>query len=108
MFTPGFLLARHSSKHASTGVTPFEAMYGRKAKLPQDPKSPVQLVDGKPTFDAINEESLTNYIKATKSLHSFMETKITAAQKRQKKNYDLKYDNSNTFEIGSEVYMKNP
>ena len=94
-------MAYRTSKHASTGVTPFEAMYGRQAKLPLDPKSPVEFVDGEPNFDAINLETMNNLLEIQQSLHSSMEAKIAAAQKRQKFYHDLKNDNSKTFEIGS-------
>ena len=50
---------------------------------------------------------LNNLTELHQSLHSSMATKITAAQKRQKINYDRRRDNSKTFEKGSLVWMKN-
>ena len=81
---PGVLLAYHSSVHASTKCTPFEAMYGRKAKLPLDNKTPVDLSDD--TIRVIDEGVLRSLADIRNTLQKKMAERIIAAKKHQKKN----------------------
>ena len=103
-YIPGVLLAYHSSVHASTGCTPFEVMYGRKAKLPLDRKTPVD----EETIGVIDENVLEELAGLQTTLHKRVEEKIIKAQKHQKKCYDNRHYSGKSLEIGSEVYIRNP
>ena len=83
-FIPGVLLAYRSSVHASTKCTPFEAMYGRKAKLPLDNKTPVYLTED--TMGVIDEGVIQSLADIRNTLHNKMAERIIIAKKHQKKN----------------------
>ena len=58
-FIPGVLFAYHTSVHASTKKTPFEVMYGRKAKLPLDRKSHADIAYVEATLREITTDEPT-------------------------------------------------
>ncbi len=104
-FIPGILLSYHTSVHASTKFTPFEIMYCRKAKLPMD------LKDQKDE-NFIIDESVDLYINETmhtvrRNLNEKVSQSISAAQDKQKKNYDNRRSRSTKMREGSVVYIKN-
>lgn len=98
----------NSALQESSRYTPFEAMFGRLAKLPVD-------FNTSKNYDA--DEKLHKYL-ASGSPSEFesvakrrrTETKIKAniekAQKKQKKNYDRKHFSTVHFTIGDTVLKK--
>ena len=105
-YIPGVLLAYHSSVHASTNCTPFEAMYGREAKLPLDKKISVNLDEG--SIGVIDECILQGLAEIRKTLQNKMAERIISAQKHQKKNYDRRHGCNKSYGIGTIVYLKIP
>ena len=107
-YIQGILFAYSTSIHSSINITPFKAMYNRDAKLPLDPKPTEEvIIDGEPTFDAVNQDTLRCLTDIKQSLQTAVAEKIKDAQKKQKKYYDRRHDNSKTYNVGSTVYIKN-
>ena len=78
-------------------------MFGRRAKLPFERQTPVELND----VDTIDQDTMNGLIKMRESLNSTASNNIIKAQIRQKRNYDRRQAPNQPFEIGTVVYMKN-
>jgi len=102
-FIPYVLLAYRTSKHESTGFSPFYLLYGRQARLPID--------------SALNSTIITKYID-TEDYITTVTTNLTEAwklakitlgksQARQKKQYDTKLKPPK-FQIGDTVLLYRP
>lgn len=103
---PGALFAYHTSVHKSTRVTPFEVMYGRKAKLPLDIQQ--DAVDKNfDDMDCANADTVAEILEKTHKLHSQVGGNIKTAQATQKEMYDKKHNSHKPLIIGSKVYIKN-
>ena len=107
-FIPGVLLAYHTSVHGSTKCTPFEIMYGRKAKLPTDLR-PVEDGTVLPTtyLDNANPDVLNTLTAIQKKLHLTVSTNIHSAQSHQKCNFDRRNTSNQEITDDSIVYIKN-
>lgn len=107
-FIPGVLLAYHTSVHDSTKCTPFEIMYGRKAKLPTDLKS---VEDGtvlpSTYLDNANPDVLNTLTTIQKKLHLTVSANIHSAQAHQKCNFDRRNTSNQGITDDSIVYIKN-
>ena len=102
---PNDLLAYRVSKQSSTGVTPFEMLYGRDARLPLGVES--KEVVGKPTHGpAKYPEDLK---KRQNALREIVIERIEQSQKKQKHCYDSRNraQRSKGFTIGDTVLLKN-
>ncbi|KAI6649016.1 hypothetical protein LOD99_6899 [Oopsacas minuta] len=102
MYIPGILFAYHTSIHASTKCTPFQAMYCRSAKLPIDlsikpPKS----------IEQANPKVLQAFGMMREAINAKIDLNITNAQKHQKRNFDNRHSNSKVLSPGATVYIKN-
>lgn len=107
-FIPGVLFAYHTSVHASTKCTPFEVMYGRKAKLPLDLKSSEESAVGpKLLSDEASSAVLQTMTTIRDKLYSTVSSNISSAQQRQKQNFDRRHNSSRDLTIGATVYIKN-
>ena len=98
----------NSAMQESSRYTPFEAMFGRLAKLPVD-------FNTSKNYDA--DEKLSNYLSSGNpsefervAKRQRTETKIKAnikkAQEKQKKYYDKKHCSTTHFTIGDTVLKK--
>ena len=101
---PQVLLAYHAAPHESTKVIPFQAMLGRKPRLPVNPPTEVEFdPDGE-----INAESLDIMTGLRETINQNMEENIKKAQMRQKKNFDKRNTCHTTYSPGDIVLMCNP
>ena len=102
---PNALLAYRVSKQSSTGVTPFEMLYGRDARLRLGVES--KEVVGKPIHGpAKYPEDLK---KRQNALREIVIERIEQSQKKQKHCYDSRNraQRSKGFTIGDTVLLKN-
>ena len=77
---PSALLAYRVSKQSSTGVTPFEMLYGRDARLPLGVEQ--EEVEHKPTHGSI--KYLEDLKKRQDTLRKIVTEKMKQSQQRQK------------------------
>ena len=102
---PSVLLSYRISKQESTGVSPFELMYGRSARLPFD-------VDREGEVERKPIGGSAQYVEELKHRHellkSFVADRINDAQQKQKKNYDKAHrtEKSYNFVVGELVLLK--
>ena len=103
LLIPGVLFAYHTSVHASTKCTPFEVMYGRKAKLPVDTPSPTSSEDD----TAANQDLLDTLNSIRSNIHTKTATNISNAKTHQKECYDRRHNSNTALDVGTQVYIKN-
>ena len=112
-YLPTSAFAIRSSKHSSTNYEPLIVMIGRKAKLPIDVTDEIDLdVFKQPDMICEEMEMLSNAI-TQENFHLLAEMHdsifedaihhIKASQKRQKRNYDLRFASGNIIKIGDIV-----
>eukprot|EP00794_Sanderia_malayensis_P002500 gene2500-2883_t len=102
------IFARHgmpSVKQSSTGVTPFEMLYGRDVRLPLCTEQEELLA--KPTHGPA--KYLEDLRKRQDDIRRIVIERLKKAQQKQKRNYDSKYSSqqSKIFHIGDTVLLKN-
>ncbi len=102
---PHALLAYRVSKQSSTGVTPFEMLYGRDVRLPIGAEQ--DEIQAKPTHGPA--KYLEDLKKRQDDIRKIVVEKLKKAQQKQKKNYDIKHRSrqSKAFNIGDTVLLKN-
>ena len=102
---PGVLFAYHTLVHSSIKMTPFELIYGWKAKLPIDIKP--NMSTKVPEDGEINSDT----VEVTKDIHQTIREKvagnITKAKHVQNEQYDCRHNSSHVLSIGARVYLKN-
>ena len=102
---PHALLAYRISTQSSTGVSPFEMLYGREAQLPLGPEQ--EKLASSPTHGP------AKYVEKLKKrqdvLRKLVTQRIEKAQGKQKRNYDSRYraQQNKQFCIGDTVLLKN-
>ena len=86
--------AYNNSCHASIGMPPYEALYGRKCRTPL-------------CWDEVGERKLLGpeLVQQTAEIVQVIRARLLAAQDRQKKYADL-HRQSRDFDIGSYVFLK--
>ena len=100
---PTVLFAYRSGVFSTTGVSPFELLYGRKPRLPIELQVPVATENTK-----ITPRKYLAVVRDTfESLHSDAHKAITKAQASQKFHYD-EDATASEFVIGDRVLMYNP
>lgn len=114
----GLLFAYRTSRNKSTGITPFEMMFGRKAITPlqcgmEEDNVELQEVE----FDLENEEylvdaeevqrNLENILQVQALVHEEAERNILKAQARYKKDYEVRHGKKLTFKPGDKVLVWN-
>jgi hypothetical protein len=108
------LFAYHTFVHASTKYTPFEIMFGRKARLPidvphdktQTDQSTSQCGEGNDGMD-VTQDMVQTLHRIKSDLITIVADNIKAAQSRQKENFDKRHHSSETVSVGAIVYIKN-
>ena len=77
--------AYNTSKHASTGFSPFYMMYGRKAKIPID------IIYGTPDMPSVTPfECVSTLCKSLEQSYQLARKHSLGAACRQKEHYDKK------------------
>ena len=94
------LLAYHTSEHASTKISPFEVMYGRKARLPID------LNEGEVSNVEFQPEVMDSLQTQREAIKNKSSMNIHAAQSCQKAAYEQRHTSKDS-PIGALVYIKN-
>ena len=96
-YLPFVLFAYRTAKHTSTGVSPFELMFGR---------SPIQNpLPAMSAYDAVSYQSQLHTKLAQSS--DFVETHLTQAAHKQKTAYD-QHTQQRSFKIGHPVWLASP
>ena len=96
-YLPFVLFAYRTAVHASTGVTPFEMMFGRTPQQPPFPET-----------TAYDVMSYQNYLRSKLAqLTDFVETHMTEAAHKQKLCYD-QHASSRSFKTGDAVWLTSP
>ncbi|KAJ8652099.1 hypothetical protein O0I10_012288 [Lichtheimia ornata] len=97
-YLPMITFSINTAVQASIGVSPFEAMFGRKPTLP----ATAELTPS--TTEGYNTKEWIHYLNSHLPLiHGNIKKKLTTAQERQKKYYDDKRQESSKYEIGDKV-----
>ena len=104
---PSVLLSYRISKQETTGVSPFELMYGREANLPVDVQGEGGEVERKPVGGPA--QYLNELKERHEHLKNLVENRVQKAQEKQKKNYDSRHrvEKYSDFVIGELVLLKN-
>ena len=102
---PHALLAYRISKQSPTGVTPFEMLYGRDARLPLGVEK--DEIVAKPTHGPA--KYLEDLKRRQDDLRKIVTERIEKAQMKQKEKYDARNRSSQTksFRVGDIVLLKN-
>jgi hypothetical protein len=104
IYLPQALFAYRISPQESMQYSPFELLYGRKARLPLD------TILLKPTDGFVDQESyLAEMIDRFKYIHQAAKDNLINAQKRMKTQYDKKASDAlPSFAPGDKVLVKVP
>jgi hypothetical protein len=90
---------------ASTKMSPFELMYGVKARLPLDLKGDVPEVGEDEQTEAVNQR-MVDLGQRLKEKREEARVNIQAAQKKQKERYDVKHSGA-VYVVGQKVMKYN-
>jgi len=98
------LFAYRTSPHASTGISPYEMIFGRKPSLPIHLRVPVQLSN-----DHLRSpnEHLSIVKDSISRLHEIARDRLTVAHARQKEQHD-KGASGKQFNVGDQIMLFNP
>ena len=100
---PTLMLAYRTSRHETTGATPFSLVYGREAKLPED------ILFNLPTAEEVTTSH--GYAEALKEriqqAYQRVRDHSAVEQRKQKANYD-QLAQASTFETGGLVWLHCP
>ena len=106
------LYTTHPARHDSTKFTPFELMFGRKAFLPIEAtmqnESPEEILEEfqiAPSLES-KEGFLAKLIESRANILDKAKSNISAAQDKQKADYDRKHANPTVYKVGSKVLAK--
>ena len=99
-YLPSLVYAYNATKHESTGYTPFELMFGRKAKLPIDS---VFHLDNRE--DTITSDYVKDLKERLETSHEIANKALQKARQKQKTQYDKKAK-ATTILVGDTVLVK--
>ena len=100
--------AYNTSVQDSTKYTPFQAMYGRVARLPIDANTDKNEPVNKLNDNVLPESSDFDIIAIQReNMHTNIMKNIAKAQDKQSRDYDLKHGAGSSLNVGSTVLKKN-
>jgi hypothetical protein len=104
---PAVLFAYRTKRHATTGYTPFQLVYGRQAILPIEVTLPLEIPE--PDEDIPLEDSILHrafeLIDELPYQHDKAQANTEKSQKKQKVRFDSKI-NVEEFNIGDKVWVQ--
>ena len=100
--------AYNTAVQESTKHTPFEAMFGRRGRLPVDFNADGNYDADKEIEDFVDAESENSYegVAKRRRMERDIKENIKKAQEKQKKYYDTKHGAASCFNVGSVVLKK--
>ena len=109
-FLPTCLYAYNTSRHESSSFTPFQLMFARAPFLPidinMDKMSAEEVVDKWQDAGEMSPSRAQEHITQHHKLVEVAKTKISEAQEKQKKYFDLKHSSPTAYNIGTKVLLK--
>ena len=107
---PYVMMAYRSSRHDSTGCTPYSMVYGRECTLPVDLMFPdPQELEAVPRHKPCGPQYVEFIRRALQTAHQFARDHLARASLRQKKGYDSHAKDRPPFQVGDFVqYYSSP
>ena len=108
--TDGVLFAHRTTKHASTGFSPFFLLYNREPRLPIDVEYAIR--DEEPTEEEALEEAISKKLKVIEqtrnTVYNTAAQNIELAQKKQCKDFNRRQTKTQKeFKVGMKVLLRN-
>ena len=108
LYIPAVLLAYQTKRHATTGYTPFQLVYGRQATLPIELIIPVEPPIDKDTEIDLQDSILQRAYDLIEKLPKIQANALEnteKSQQKQKEHFDSKI-RIETFEIAEKVWIQ--
>jgi len=105
---PEIVYSYNTAVQESSRHTPFEAMFGRQAKLPVDFNTEKEFDPDVKLEKELNSHSPSKDVISTnhKRIEESVKRNVEKAQKKQKEHYDKKHGAGSCYSVGSLVYKK--
>ena len=103
LFVDLAVYAYNTSRHESTGFSPYEIVFGRTPRMPIEVDLDVPLRN--PSSQSDYTKSVRNVVKEVTSL---ARTNLETARKKQASSYDKNRGTWTPFQPGSSVWMRRP
>ena len=107
LYIPAVLLAYRTKRHATTGYTPFQLIYGRYATLPIEALFPVESIEIDDEIDLQGSilQRAYDLIEKLPNYQNQARQNTERSQQKQKVRFDANI-RTETFEIGDKVWIQ--